>query len=192
MVTLFASNVNPNVAFAGTTWAYLANGQFRTIRIASSTGEDVGAVGGSDSKSIAVGHLPSHTHSFSGTVSTYDHGNIGTWTAGNHSHSCSGATAAAGAHSHTIQNFPRYEWKKATGNGGYLMNIGTGVSSTDGVGDHAHSFSGSTNATGDHAHTVPVGAHNHTFSGNTGGTGSGAAFDVTNAFIKLMAWVRTA
>lgn len=192
MVTFFASNVNPNTAFAGTTWTYLSNGQFRTIRIASSTGEDVGSVGGSDSKSIAVGHLPSHTHSFSGTVSTHDHGNIATWTAGNHSHSCSGATAAAGAHSHTIQNFPKYEWKNPTGNGGYYMNIGAGVSSTDGVGDHAHSFSGSTNATGNHAHTVPVGAHAHTFSGNTGGTGSGSAFDVTNAFIKLMAWVRTA
>ena len=192
MVTFFASNVNPNTTFAGTTWSYLSNGQFRTIRIASSTGEDVGSVGGSDSKSIAVGHLPSHTHSFSGTVSTFDHGNIGTWGAGGHSHSCSGATAGAGGHNHSIQNFPKYEWKSAPSNGGYFMNIGAGVSYTDGVGDHAHTFSGSTNAVGDHAHTVPVGAHNHTFSGDTGGTGSGSAFDVTNAFIKLMAWVRTA
>lgn len=192
MVTLFASNVNPNVTFAGTTWAYLANGQFRTIRIASSTGEDVGSVGGSDSKSIAVGHLPNHTHSFSGTVSTFDHGTIGTSLNGWHGHSVSGATAGAGAHSHTVSGITQFgnagNNVTMANNGSWRDNGGT----VHAVGDHAHTFSGSAAGDGNHTHTVPVGAHNHTFSGNTGGTGSGAAFDVTNAFIKLMAWVRTA
>lgn len=192
MVTLFASNVNPNVAFAGTTWAYLANGQFRTIRIASSTGEDVGSVGGSDSKSIAVGNLPNHTHSFSGTVSTFDHGTIGTSLNGWHGHSVSGSTAGAGAHSHTVSGITQFgnagNNVTMANNGSWRDNGGT----VHAVGDHAHTFSGSAAGDGNHTHTVPVGAHNHTFSGNTGGTGSGAAFDVTNAFIKLMAWVRTA
>lgn len=189
MVTFFASNVNPNTAFAGTTWAYLSNGQFRTIRIASSTGEDVGSVGGSDSKSIAVGHLPNHTHSFSGTVSTFDHGTIGTSLNGWHGHSVSGSTAAAGAHNHTSFALG---WQMGWGYPGGNQNMGEYAKPTSTNGEHTHSFSGTAAGDGNHTHTVPVGAHNHTFSGNTGGTGSGAAFDVTNAFIKLMAWVRTA
>lgn len=192
MVTLFASNVNPNVAFAGTTWAYLANGQFRTIRIASSTGEDVGSVGGSDSKSIAVGNLPSHTHSFSATTSAFDYGSKGTSTNGWHGHSFSGSTAGAGAHNHTISGITQFGNAGANvtmaNNGAWRDNGGA----VHGVGDHAHTFSGSTAGEGNHSHTVAIGAHSHTLSGNTGGTGSGAAFDVTNAFIKLMAWVRTA
>lgn len=192
MVTFFASNVNPNTAFAGTTWTYLSNGQFRTIRIASSTGEDVGSVGGSDAKSIAVGHLPSHTHSFSATTSAFDYGTKGTNVAGWHGHSFSGSTAGAGAHNHTISGITQF------GNAGANVTMANSGAWRDnggavhGVGDHAHTFSGSTAGEGNHSHTVAIGAHSHTISGNTGGTGSGAAFDVTNAFIKLMAWVRTA
>lgn len=192
MVTFFASNVNPNTTFAGTTWTYLSNGQFRTIRIASSTGEDVGSVGGSDAKSIAVGHLPSHTHSFSATTSAFDYGTKGTNVAGWHGHSFSGSTAGAGAHNHTISGITKFGNAGANvamaNNGEWRDNGGT----VHGVGDHAHTFSGSTAGEGNHSHTVAIGAHSHTISGNTGGTGSGAAFDVTNAFIKLMAWVRTA
>ena len=192
MVTFFASNVNPNTAFAGTTWAYLSNGQFRTIRIASSTGEDVGSVGGSDAKSIAVGHLPNHTHSFSATTSAFDYGTKGTNVAGWHGHSFSGSTAGAGAHNHTIRGITQFGNAGANvtmANSGAWRDNGGAV---QGVGDHAHTFSGSTAGEGNHSHTVAIGAHSHTISGNTGGTGSGAAFDVTNAFIKLMAWVRTA
>lgn len=192
MVTFFASNVNPNAAFAGTTWTYLSNGQFRTIRIASSTGEDVGSVGGSDSKSITVGHLPNHTHSFSATTSTHDYGTIGTSLNGWHGHTVSGATAGAGAHSHTVSGITQFgnagNNVTMANNGSWRDNGGT----VHAVGDHAHTFSGSAAGDGNHTHTVTVGAHAHTLSGNTGGTGSGAAFDVTNAFIKLMAWVRTA
>lgn len=193
MVTLFASNVNPNTAFAGTTWAYLANGQFRTIRIASSTGEDVGSVGGSDSKSIAVGNLPSHTHSFSATTSAFDYGSKGTSTNGWHGHSFSGGTSEAGWHAHNVavrylNTSQQYAYVGAAGQWAGVA----GNQATEGSGNHTHTFSGSTAGEGNHTHTVAIGAHSHTVSGTTGGTGSGAAFDVTNAFIKLMAWVRTA
>lgn len=193
MVTFFASNVNPNTTFAGTTWTYLSNGQFRTIRIASSTGEDVGSVGGSDAKSIAVGHLPSHTHSFSATTSAFDYGTKGTNVAGWHGHTVSGATAGAGGHAHNIavrylNTSQQYAYVGAAGQWAGVA----GYQATEAVGDHAHSFSGSAAGDGNHSHTVAIGAHSHTVSGTTGGTGSGSAFNVTNAFIKLMAWVRTA
>ena len=173
IVTFFASNVNPNTAFAGTTWTYLTNGNQRTIRVAQPDGSDVGQVGGSDSKSIAVGHLPSHTHSFSATtsgfdygtktVSTFDYGTKTTNTTGNHTH---------GYHQPRPSSNPTV----------YLR--------TDGLMTYEAGFT--TTAAGAHNHTVGIGAHSHTVSGNTGGTGSGAAFDVTNSFIKLMTWVRTA
>ncbi|WP_338492021.1 hypothetical protein VRB95_18835 [Erwinia aphidicola] len=47
-------------------------------------------------------------------------------------------------------------------------------------------------AIGAHSHTVAIGAHTHTVSGTTANTGSGAAINITNAFVKLMGWYRTA
>ncbi|AZV01470.1 tail fiber protein [Shigella phage vB_SflM_004] len=201
MVTFFASNVNPNTAFAGTTWAYLSNGQFRTIRIASSTGEDVGSVGGSDSKSIAVGHLPSHTHSFSGTTTTFDYGTKYTDAQGAHDHDRGNMEiSGAGGHAHNVANSSFTVRWNGTGAGGSKMSSQasrgyTGSQFTYGTPVNfyaSRTWTGRTSWVGDHTHTVTIGAHAHTLSGTTGGTGSGAAFDVTNAFIKLMAWVKTA
>lgn len=192
IVTFFASNVNPNTTFAGTTWTYLSNGNQRTIRIANPNGSDVGAVGGSDSKSIAVGHLPSHTHSFSATTSSFDYGSKNTNSTGAHTHSVSGSANSAGAHSHTLSGRTQFG---TSGNNVAMALNGTAQSNTSAIassGAHTHSISGTAASSGAHAHSVAIGAHTHTVSGNTGGTGSGAAFDVTNAFIKLMAWVRTA
>lgn len=182
IVTFFASNVNPNTAFAGTTWTYLTNGNQRTIRVANPDGSDVGQTGGSDSKTIAVGNLPSHTHSFSATtsgfdygtktVSTFDYGTKSTNTTGNHTH---GYNQPRPSGSPTI-------YLQTTG-----FNSGETGFTTTAAGNHAHTV-----GIGAHNHTVAIGAHSHTVSGNTGGTGSGAAFDVTNSFIKLMTWVRTA
>lgn len=190
IVTFFASNVNPNTAFAGTTWTYLTNGNQRTIRVAQPDGSDVGQVGGSDSKSIAVGHLPSHTHSFSATTSSFDYGTKSTTGAGGHSHTFGGNTSTNGDHAHSGSG--RTNFSQA---GSYYATVNAGTvtrPSTNTAGAHYHSFSGGTSTVGDHAHSVGIGAHSHTISGNTGGTGSGAAFDVTNSFIKLMTWVRTA
>lgn len=45
---------------------------------------------------------------------------------------------------------------------------------------------------GDHAHTVNIGTHAHNVSGSTEALGSGNAINITNAYIKLMGWYRTA
>ncbi|WMU95513.1 tail fiber [Escherichia phage pEC-M719-6WT.1] len=191
MVTLFASNVNPNVAFAGTTWTYLANGQFRTIRVAAEDGSDVGSIGGSDSRTLSVGNIPSHTHSFSATTSSFDYGTKTSNTTGAHTHTVSGSAGSAGAHTHTVSGVWTSSTKRSGGSDWNTPStVSTVTSSSSGA--HTHSVSGTAASNGNHAHTVNIGAHDHTFSGNTDGTGSGAAFDVTNAFIKLMAWVRTA
>lgn len=189
IVTWFNSNVNPNTALPGLTWTYLNNGVGRTIRVAAANGSDVATTGGSDSVTLAVGNLPSHTHSFSATTSSFDYGTKNTNTTGAHAHSVSGSTSSAGNHNHSISWIGQNSTHYSGGGGG---SIGVGPGYTDANGAHTHSVSGTAASAGDHAHSVGIGAHTHTVSGNTGGTGSGSAFSVTNQFYKLMAWVRTA
>lgn len=191
IVTWFNSNVDPNTALPGLTWTYLNNGVGRTIRIAAANGSDVATTGGSDSVALAVGNLPSHTHSFSATTSSFDYGTKETNITGGHAHSGSGSTSTNGEHTHYIE-----AWN-GTGIGGnrtssYAVAFRSGGHETYASGNHSHTFSFWTSGDGDHSHSVGIGAHSHTVSGNTGGTGSGSAFSVTNQFYKLMAWVRTA
>ena len=188
IVTWFNSNVDPNTALPGLTWTYLNNGVGRTIRVAAANGSDVATTGGSDSVTLAVGNLPSHTHSFSATTSSFDYGTKTTDTTGAHTHSVSGSTNNTGAHTHTVGG--RYGGDSVGGKLRVQVYGTEQVSSSAGA--HAHTVSGTAASNGNHAHTVDIGAHSHTVSGNTGGTGSGSAFSVTNQFYKLMAWVRTA
>ena len=202
IVTWFNSNVNPNTALPGLTWTYLNNGVGRTIRIAAANGSDVATTGGSDSVTLAVGNLPSHTHSFSATTSSFDYGTKGTNTTGGHTHSVSGTTSAAGNHAHHLGLLlvnggdAQYGYTTVSNNKtrtlDWLDRRDNKFPNTNTTGDHTHTWSGTTSGAGDHSHSVGIGAHSHTVSGNTGSTGSGSAFSVTNQFYKLMAWVRTA
>lgn len=196
IVTWFNSNVNPNTALPGLTWTYLNNGVGRTIRIAAANGSDVATTGGSDSVTLSVGNLPSHTHSFSATTSSFDYGTKTTNTTGNHAHDRGNMEISGVFGWFRSDNGAFYTASGAFVMGGSQASHGfTGSNFTYGapVDFHAsRTWAGVTNTTGNHAHSVGIGAHNHTVSGNTGGTGSGSAFSVTNQFYKLMAWVRTA
>lgn len=202
IVTWFNSNVNPNTALPGLTWTYLNNGVGRTIRIAAANGSDVATTGGSDSVTLSVGNLPSHTHSFSATTSSFDYGTKNTNNTGAHTHSVSGTTSAAGNHAHHLGlllvngDDAQYGYTTVSNNRSrtldWLDRKDNKFPNTNTTGNHTHTWSGTTSNTGAHTHSVGIGAHTHTVSGNTGGTGSGSAFSVTNQFYKLMAWVRTA
>lgn len=196
IVTWFNSNVNPNTALPGLTWTYLNNGVGRTIRIAAANGSDVATTGGSDSVTLSVGNLPSHTHSFSATTSSFDYGTKTTNTTGNHAHDRGNMEISGVFGWFRSDNGAFYTASGAFVMGGSQASHGfTGSNFTYGapVDFHAsRTWTGVTNTTGNHAHSVGIGAHSHTVSGNTGGTGSGSAFSVTNQFYKLMAWVRTA
>ena len=202
IVTWFNSNVDPNTALPGLTWTYLNNGVGRTIRIAAANGSDVATTGGSDSVTLSVGNLPSHTHSFSATTSSFDYGTKNTNSTGGHTHSVSGTTSAAGNHAHhlglLLVNGGDAQYGYTTVSNSktrtldWLDRTDNKFPNTNTTGNHTHTWSGTTSNTGAHTHSVGIGAHTHTVSGNTGGTGSGSAFSVTNQFYKLMAWVRTA
>lgn len=108
--------------------------------VGAGTSYTVGATGGSATTTLEAANIPAHSHSFSGT------------------------TGAAGSHSHSI-NDPghAHQYTRLTGGGGVNFNGGgwaelqnpsntTGSSGTgisiNGVGDHTHSFSGTTSSYG--------------------------------------------
>ena len=72
VVIWFAQNKNPNDLFPGTSWSYI--GENKTIRLANSSGSNVLTSGGSDNITLTAAHLPAHSHSFSGTTSSFDYG----------------------------------------------------------------------------------------------------------------------
>lgn len=165
IVTWFAQNKNPNTLFPGTTWKYI--GENRTIRLAKANGSDIFTTGGADAVSLSVANLPAHGHTFSGTTSSN----------GQHTHT--GSTNSAGAHTHGGVPSRTGPWE--IGGSNWTRFNYQNLGATDSAGAHTHTVSISASA-----------AHTHTLSGTTANTGSGTAMDITNSFIKLMGWYRSA
>ncbi len=113
------------------------------------------------------------------TTSSFDYGTKTSNTTGNHNHTVSGNTSAAGNHQHS-QTGPRGPNNQPTGiypNGSTQISgtqvVGFGLSNgvvpgtsqyiakSSTEGNHTHSWSGTTSSTGNHAHTVGIGAHTH-------------------------------
>lgn len=163
VVIWFAQNKNPNDLFPGTSWSYI--GENKTIRLANSSGSNVLTSGGSDNITLTAAHLPAHSHSFSGTTSSFDYGTKTTNTAGNHIHAMTLCHQGGNNSPANGQASAGWDW--------------TGKSSS------------TMDSAGNHSHTVAIGAHTHTISGTTGNTGSGSLISVVNAYITLMGWYRT-
>lgn len=91
----------------------------------------------------------SHTHTGS------------TGSAGAHTHTVSGTASSAGAHTHTVTT------SGASGSGGYVVRASStavGTQTTDSAGAHTHTVSGTAASAGDHTHTVTVAASGGTES----------------------------
>ncbi|EFE0242032.1 tail fiber protein, partial [Escherichia coli] len=126
--------------------------------------------------------IKSHTHSASAsstdlgtkTTSSFDYGTKSTNNTGAHTHSLSGSTSSAGAHSHvdgrrfnTSTFKDTYQYGSTTvGSNSYQVQgaVGLGIgtmANTNSAGAHTHSLSGTAASAGAHAHTVGIGAHTH-------------------------------
>ena len=165
IVLWFAQNKNPNTLFPGTKWSYI--GENKTIRLGSQNGSDVMTSGGADTITLAAANIPAHSHTFSATTSS----------SGAHTHT--GSTNSAGAHTHGGVASRTSPWEIG-GSTWTRFNYQT-LGATDSAGAHTHTVS-----------VASAGAHTHTVSGTTANTGSGTAINITNAFVKLMGWYRTA
>ncbi|MBI6548224.1 phage baseplate protein [Xenorhabdus lircayensis] len=171
VVIWFAKNKNPNNLFPRTRWSYI--GENKTIRLASGNGSNVLSTGGRDTKSLSINNIPRHSHYFSGNTNS----------AGGHNHSrgnmnitgylpsviVHGSNIFGGAFARNGQSQPGVEYTDVWEN---LTTF-----------DASRTWTGSTSWAGDHTHSI---------SGNISETGSGDGFDVTNAYIMLMGWYRTA
>ena len=112
----------------------------------------VGGTGGSTTQTLTTGNIPAHTHTVSGV------------------------SGAAGGHSHTI-NDPGHAHTLTLYNSGYGATGSGTVAATIGTYSTAAATTGiSINAVGDHTHS---------FSGTTSSIGSGTAFSILPPYYAL-------
>lgn len=161
-VKFFASNVNPNSLFTGTTWTYI--GENRVIRLGASDGSDVLDTGGSDAVSIQKKHLPAVGLSVTGKTEMLPEQNLQTRDGGLHKHQGG-------------MDGPGDAW-----DGNYIV----------GSDNDSHRTRNFTSEDGKHFHDFVVPEHFHDLSGETELMGEGLSVDIKNKFVKLMGWYRSA
>lgn len=171
---------DPNVKYAGTTWAYLGEGV--TLRTAKADGSDLNSIVGADNVTLTAENMPPHAHSIAGQTgsssdigagtSAFDYGSKSTDVSGDHVH-----------------RFPGYR----DGEAGYdtdSYNNGdhsTAYGYTESSGPHAHNV-----AIGAHDHYVTLPAHSHTLPAATEQSGAGSAISLLQKSINVAIWVRIA
>ena len=225
IVLQFDNATNPNNSFTGTVWEQITDGRAARAATSATAGTSdgqIGSVAGSDSVSIAVDNLPSHTHNLRSHTHSigshthtmahthsinHDHGAVNTNSTGAHTHSVSGSTNNTGAHTHgyTTGGQPsgtRGDWD----NDGNRNTVQTGS-----AGAHSHSVSGTAASAGAHYHSVDLpnftGTSGGSSAANTGGTalttggpsnntsdatGGGSNLNVRNSSHYYAFWKRVA
>ncbi|QIG57465.1 long tail fiber protein [Escherichia phage F2] len=96
------------------------------------------------------------------TTSSFDYGTKTSNNTGAHTHSLSGSTNTAGAHSHTSALYAGSNNSPGTGSIRGSAGGGNTLGTSSSSGAHSHSISGTAASAGAHAHTVGIGAHTHT------------------------------
>ena len=184
---------SPATLFGGT-WVQVQDRMILAAGTKYSAGTLTNPVtGGSETKSLTIPNIPSHTHTFT-TSSAGNHTHTvsgSTQSAGSHTHGVSGTTGGAGSHSHTrgTMNITGTFFSE-NGGGGYPYSgafyyNGSGYRGIDGgdgdnartVFDASRSWSGSTSTASNHTHgfsatTGSAGSHTHTISISVGQAGA--------------------
>ncbi len=158
----FATNLNPNEKWPGTTWHY--TGENKTVRIGKADGSDVGAEGGSDTVNITRANLPQSVLNVSGSTNEQGAQTLKTTPAGKHRHQ--GGMSAPGE----------------TWDDDYIVGSDNDSRRTRNYTSEAE----------DHIHEATVPPHAHTVWAQTEALGQGQAIDVVESHIKLMCWYRAA
>jgi hypothetical protein len=143
-------------------------------------------ISGASSVTLAAANIPSLTSSgTSGAGSSHSHGASGL---SNSTSSISGTALGAGGHSHTIQT-------RTNSAGGFFISntgdpgINPSSNSTDGVGDHTHSLSGTAAAQTISGNTAAEASHTHSVTVNYT-NGSLTSFSILPTYINAVYLMR--
>ncbi len=187
-VYMSVSNISP-ATFLGGTWSIFGAGRtVISVNIADTDFNAANKTGGEKTHVLTTNEMPVHTHvqnSHNHTQAAHTH------TLNNHTHSFAGNTNGAGAHVH---NGNKLQSGVSSSVGVNDVVIPTGYSGTyvqvvDGVGDHTHSFSGTTG--GNNGNTSSVIATNNAVIATNQDTGGEAAHNNLMPYITVYMWVRT-
>lgn len=157
---LFNQNLNPNERWPWSSWEYA--GEHLTIRTAKADGSDVGALGGSDTVTIARANLPAEEISVSGTAQDTDLGTKRTKPGGKHVH-------------HGVPK--RNSDYELGGNNRVFFDPYQ---------------EGDTDEAGEHDHEMELGPHSHPVSGKTDELGQAQAISIVERHKLQMLWHRVA
>lgn len=137
--------------------------------IGAHTSFPLGTSGGSLTKTIAVGNLPSHQHDMSHTHPAHSHSG----TTGNNSQD----------HTHGVG--PGYQFVIENFSGPNAINISAGSGATVTSAGGTIGAAGTSDGTANHTHAFTTGTTADAFSGSTGNTGSGTALDITPSWVSF-------
>ena len=182
------NNTSPETLFGGT-WTRLEDS-----RILRSSTSSSGSTGGANTVTLAINQIP--THSFSGTTDNTGSGmsisvSIGSYKDVSHS----GSTSTSGNHTH--RPLDTYDWYFNQGNCSAMfisanMPNYAKLKNTWDAGNHSHTvYYTDKYTTGIGASVSGLTNHNHSFTG-TFTNNSQQAVDVTNPYITVYMWKRTA
>ncbi|HCD7748145.1 TPA: phage tail protein [Serratia marcescens] len=175
----FATNLNPNEKWPGTTWHY--TGENKTIRIGKADGSDVMTAGGSDTVTLNVENMPKHSHGVSGQVGEFDHGIKST----SEFDYGTKRTSESGKHAH--HGVPKRNSDYELGGNNRVFFDPYQEGDTDEAGEHDHEID-----LGPHTHSVEIGPHVHGIDLTSDEVGGGKEFSIVESHIKLMCWYRAA
>ncbi|TXE42495.1 phage tail protein [Serratia marcescens] len=175
----FATNLNPNEKWPGTTWHY--TGENKTIRIGKADGSDVMTAGGSDTVTLSVENMPKHSHGVSGQVGEFDHGIKST----SEFDYGTKRTSKSGKHAH--HGVPKRNSDYELGGNNRVFFDPYQEGDTNEAGEHDHEME-----LGPHAHSVEIGPHAHDINLTSAEVGGGKEFSIVESHIKLMCWYRAA
>ncbi|MGK8843246.1 phage tail protein [Serratia marcescens] len=175
----FATNLNPNEKWPGTTWHY--TGENKTIRIGKADGSDVMTAGGSDTVTLSVENMPKHSHGVSGQVGEFDYGIKST----SEFDYGTKRTSTSGKHAHHGVAKRNSNYELGGNNRVFFDPYQEG--DTDEAGEHDHEID-----LGPHAHSVDIGPHVHDINLTSDEVGGGKEFSIVESHIKLMCWYRAA
>ena len=176
-ITTNYTTVNEVAAAFGGTWVVFGNG--KTIKSSTGTSE---STGGSNSVTLEIKNLPSHSHTISHTHTTPK---TTITSSGNHTHT---TTAKAVSNPIKVSGTTIYwisNWK--SGSIGSFKG-GTANSETISLTIPALSIASS----GAHTHDVPAMTTNSISTTKSGKTGGGKSFSVENPYITVHMFKRTA